>query len=117
MRFWVPILAVLCLALPAAAQVGPPSPPPTGIPSLSLSIGAQKGPEALSSAMEIVLILTALTMAPALLLTMTSFTRIVVVLAFLKRATTIQEMPPSQVTVGIALFLTIFVMADRKSVV
>ncbi len=102
---------LLLLAAPAGAQVGPPAPSGGGIPSISLSIGGKKGPQAMSGALEMVLIITALTFAPALLLTVTSFTRIVVVLSFLKRATTVQEMPPSQVTVGIAIFLTIFVMA------
>ncbi len=108
--FLLILLTVLMFDRGALAQIGP-QPASSGIPSISLSIGGSKGPKALSSTIEIVLILTALTLAPALLLTMTSFTRIIIVLSFLKRATTIQEMPPSQITIGIALFLTIFIMA------
>ncbi|HHI68522.1 MAG TPA: flagellar biosynthesis protein FliP [Planctomycetes bacterium] len=108
---------LVLLAGSAGAQVGPPAPSSGGIPAISLSIGGKKGPQAMSSALEMVLIITALTFAPALLLTVTSFTRIVVVLSFLKRATTVQEMPPSQVTVGIAIFLTIFVMAPTFSAI
>jgi len=110
------VLTILMIG-PLSAQagvtpiIGPPAPGSQAIPAVSLAIGGSQGPAALSSALEIVLILTVLSLSPALILTMTSFTRIVVVLSFLKRATTIQEMPPKQVTIGIALFLTIFVMA------
>ena len=106
------VLLLLAGAAPLPAQqMGPPAPGSGGLPSISLSIGGEEGAKNFSSALEIVLILTTISLAPAMLLTMTSFTRIVVVLSFLKRATSIREMPPKQITVGIALFLTIFVMA------
>ena len=64
-----------------------------------------------SKALEIALLLTALSMLPAILITITSFTRIVIVLSFVRRALSINELPPNPVLIGLALFLTVFVMA------
>jgi flagellar biosynthetic protein FliP len=64
-----------------------------------------------SAPLQIVLLLTLLTFVPAILVTMTSFTRIVIVFHFLRQALGTQEMPPNQVLVGLALFLTMFIMA------
>ena len=65
----------------------------------------------LSTAVEIAILLTVLTLLPAILITVTSFTRIVIVLSFVRRALSINELPPTQVIIGLALFLTTFVMA------
>jgi flagellar biosynthetic protein FliP len=64
-----------------------------------------------SAPMQIVVLMTLLTLLPAVLMTMTSFTRIVIVFHFLRQALGTQEMPSNQILVGLALFLTIFVMA------
>lgn len=63
-----------------------------------------------STPVKIVLVLTLLTMIPAIVMTMTSFTRIVIVLSFVRRAMGTQEMPPNQVVIGLAIFMTLFVM-------
>lgn len=83
------------------------------LPSLSLSFAKSNGqkPAELVSALRIVLMLTVLTLAPAILIMMTSFTRIVVVLGFVRQALGTQQMPPNQLIVGLSLFLTFFVMA------
>ena len=65
----------------------------------------------LSTALEIALLLTALSVLPAILITVTSFTRIVIVLSFVRRSLTVNELPPNPVIIGLALFLTTFVMA------
>lgn len=65
----------------------------------------------LSSAVEIALLLTVLSLLPAILITLTSFTRIVIVLSFVRRALSLNELPPNPVIIGLALFLTMFVMA------
>jgi len=67
-------------------------------------------PENISTTLEIVLAITVLSIAPALLVMMTSFTRIVIVLSFVRRAIGTQELPPNQVITGLALFLTFMVM-------
>ena len=64
-----------------------------------------------SAPLQIVVLMTLLTLLPAVLMTMTSFTRIVIVFHFLRQALGTQEMPSNQILVGLALFLTIFVMA------
>lgn len=61
--------------------------------------------------MQLFLILTVLSFAPAILVTMTSFTRIIVVLGFVRNALATQQLPPNQVLIGLALFLSFFVMA------
>jgi len=67
-------------------------------------------PGRFSKALEIALLLTALSLLPAILITITSFTRIVIVLSFVRRALSINELPPNPVLIGLALFLTVFVM-------
>jgi flagellar biosynthetic protein FliP len=69
------------------------------------------GSGSLSSAIEIAVLLTILSMLPAVLVTVTSFTRIVIVLSFVRRALGVNELPPNPVIIGLALFLTCFVMA------
>jgi len=77
-----------------------------------IEIGDKNAGEAnLSTGIQILLLLSALSLAPAFLLMMTSFTRIVVVLSLIRSALAIQQTPPNQVLIGMALFLTFFIMA------
>ncbi|MCB9914222.1 MAG: flagellar type III secretion system pore protein FliP [Planctomycetes bacterium] len=73
--------------------------------------GATEEGGRLTSAVEIAVLLTALSLLPAILITITSFTRIVIVLSFVRRALSVNELPPNPVLIGLALFLTSFVMA------
>ena len=68
-------------------------------------------PSTVSTSVKLLLLLTVLSLAPAILILMTSFTRIVVVLSFVRTSLATQQMPPNQVLIGLALFLTFFVMA------
>jgi flagellar biosynthesis protein FliP len=68
-----------------------------------------------SSALSLLLIITVLSLAPAILVLMTSFTRIVIVLGFVRTSLGTQQSPPNQVLIGLALFLTLFVMAPTFS--
>ena len=68
-------------------------------------------PENVSTSVKLILLLTVLTLAPSILILMTCFTRIVVVLSFVRTALATQQMPPNQVIIGLSLFLTFFVMA------
>lgn len=82
-----------------------------GGPSLTLSLGgSQNDPANVSSAIQIVMLMTVLTLAPSLLMLMTSFTRIVVVLGFIRGAIGLQGAPSNQILIGMSLFLTMFVM-------
>ena len=68
-------------------------------------------PENVSTSVKLILMLTVLSLAPSILILMTCFTRIVIVLSFVRTALATQQMPPNQVIVGLALFLTFFIMA------
>lgn len=81
------------------------------LPSLSLSFANSQKPADVVSVLRIVMMLTVLSLAPAILIMMTSFTRIVVVLGFVRQALGTQQTPPNQLIVGLALFLSLFVMA------
>lgn len=78
---------------------------------LTMSIDNIGKPKEIASTLKIVLFLTALSLLPGLLLTMTAFTRIIIVLSFVRKALSFQTLPPNQILIGISLFLTIFVMA------
>nr|WP_320009528.1 flagellar type III secretion system pore protein FliP [uncultured Desulfobulbus sp.] len=81
------------------------------LPTLSLGIQQANTPGEVSTALQVLLVLTILTVAPAILLMTTAFTRIVIVLGFVRQAMGTQNTPPNQVILGLALFLTFFVMA------
>src|SRR6185437_9019558 len=81
------------------------------LPNLSLGFKSTTNPQETVSAIKIILMLTVLTLAPAILIMMTAFTRIIIVLSFLRQALGTQQMPPNQLLIGLALFLTFFVMA------
>nr|WP_276308321.1 flagellar type III secretion system pore protein FliP [Ammonifex thiophilus] len=78
---------------------------------MSISIGGTGNPAQVIDAVKILLLLTVLSLVPAILILMTSFTRIVVVLSLLRSALGTHQAPPNQVLVGLALFLTVFIMA------
>jgi len=81
------------------------------IPGINLDIGTSGSPAGASNTINIILLLTVLSIAPAILVMMTSFTRIIIVLGFVRTSLGTQQMPPNQVLVGLALFLTFFIMA------
>ena len=68
-------------------------------------------PSSVATSVKLLLLLTVLSLAPSILILMTSFTRIIIVLSFVRTALATQQMPPNQVLVGLALFLTFFIMA------
>ena len=80
------------------------------LPSLNLGFKNVDSPQDVVSAIKVVIILTVLTLAPAILIMMTSFTRLIIVLSILRQALGVQQMPPNQLLVGLALFLTFFIM-------
>ena len=99
------LCSILCitLCLPAWAYGAE-------IPTLSFNLGESNDPEAWFTGLKIVAMLTILTLAPSILIMMTSFTRILIVFAFLRQAMGTQQSPPNQILVGLALFLTVFIM-------
>lgn len=94
----------------AGSGHGLADPPPTALPSVNIGVGTAATPADTVSTLKILLMLTVLSLVPSILILTTAFTRIVVVLGFLRSALSTQQMPPNQVLVGLALFLTVFVM-------
>ncbi len=80
------------------------------IPSLTLSMGDAKQPNEVAMVFQVLFLITILALAPSILIMLTSFVRIVIVFSFLRRALGTQTMPPDQVMIGLALFLTFFIM-------
>lgn len=100
------LLVLIFLALPSVAFAEE-----TLLPSLNISIGEAEGPQEVASTLTLILLLTILSLVPSILILATAFTRIVIVLSLLRNAMGLQQIPPNQVIIGLALFLTIFVMA------
>lgn len=96
--------SLLAFAYPAYSQ-------PFPVPDVTLGIKTAQQPQEVSQGLQILLLLTVLSLAPAILILMTSFTRIIVVFSFVRSALGMQQMPPNQVLIGLALFLTFFIMA------
>lgn len=80
------------------------------IPSVNFGFKQTQNPTEVVNTVKMVLVLTVLTLAPAILIMMTGFTRILIVLSFLRQAIGVQQMPPNQMLVGLSLFLTFFIM-------
>ncbi len=99
------LLFTFTLFLPAVAQETIP------LPRVSVEVGTARNPQEVSTSLQILALLTLLSVAPSILLMMTAFTRIVIVLSFLKSALGTPNIPPSPVIIGLSLFLTFYVMA------
>lgn len=84
--------------------------------TVSIDLGDQVGGSAMSRVIQLIALLTVISLAPSLLMMVTSFTRIIVVLSLLRSAIGIQQTPPNTVLIGLALFLTAFVMAPTFKV-
>lgn len=81
------------------------------IPKIAFDITQAQGPKDVALSLQILFLLSILTLAPSIIIMTTAFTRVVIVLDMVKRALSLQQMPPNQVIVGLSLFLTFFIMA------
>ena len=85
--------------------------PDISLPGLQLSLsGNRPEPEKVSVLLEILFVLTVLSVAPSIVLTITSFTRIIIVFSFLRQAMGVQQLPPTQVLASLAIFMTVVIM-------
>ena len=98
------LLTLSVLLLPDVAMA-------VNLPTLSLGVKDAATPQEVSTALQVLFVLTILSVAPAILLMTTAFTRIVIVLGFVRQAMGTQNMPPNQIIIGLSLFLTFFVMS------
>jgi len=97
-------LAIVFFALPALAE-------PLSIPTVSVGLGKASKPGDVATVIQIFFLITILSLAPALLIMTTSFTRIVVVLSFLRGAIGTPQAPSNQIVIGLALFITFYIMS------
>jgi flagellar biosynthetic protein FliP len=103
-RFWFWVMMAALLAGPAMAQVNP------GLPALNITEGPEGG-QTYSLSLQIMALMSALTVLPSIILGMTTFTRIIIVLSILRQAMGTQQTPPNQVLVALALFLSLYIMS------
>ena len=106
------LLAMMTVAVPVAAQETANSPLSIELPQgLAAGPEAWTSPEGLSSTIQVMLLLTVLSLAPAVLMMTTCFVRVIVVLSLLRQAIGTQQLPPSQVITALSLFITLLLMA------
>ncbi|MGI9951204.1 flagellar type III secretion system pore protein FliP [Moorellaceae bacterium AZ2] len=106
---FIALLVTLALAIGLYAGIRPALAQP--VPGVELRLTPTDDPEGVVDTVRLLVLLTILALVPAILLLMTCFTRIIVVLAFVRSALATQQVPPNQVLIGLALFLTFFIMA------
>ncbi|WP_159884377.1 flagellar type III secretion system pore protein FliP [Paenibacillus puerhi] len=110
MKTWLQCVAMLLLVI-LLASFGGQAYAADPIPGINIDIGGSNDPSSGAGTVTILLLITILSIAPAILVMMTSFTRIIIVLGFVRTSLGTQQMPPNQVLIGLALFLTFFIMA------
>ncbi|THB72585.1 MAG: flagellar biosynthetic protein FliP [Desulfobulbaceae bacterium] len=98
------LITLMLLLVPVCASA-------VSLPTVSIGVEEAETPQQVSTALQVILLLTVLSIAPAIILMTTCFTRIVIVLGFVRQAMGTQNMPPTQVIIGLSLFLTFFIMS------
>ncbi|HED06985.1 MAG TPA: flagellar biosynthesis protein FliP [Ignavibacteria bacterium] len=111
------ILLILILILFSPTLLLAQTSAPLSLPKIGISIGPSNNPGDVSTTLQILLLITVLSLAPALLIMTTSYLRIIIVFHFLRSALGTQQMPPNQLIAGITLFITFFVMAPTWNTV
>lgn len=111
MRKYAYALFILLASLIFLMNTGDAWAKPVSIPSFSINIGEGGDSEEMATTIKIVLLLTILSLAPSIIIMLTSFARIVIVLGFLRQAMGTHQMPPNHVIIGLSLFLTFFIMS------
>lgn len=101
------VLLAACVFGMAPARAADPMP----IPKVTFGVSPAESPKDVALSLQILFLLTILTLAPSILVMMTSFTRIIIVLSLTRNALGTQQMPPNTILVGVALFLTFFTMS------
>lgn len=107
MKKWIFIIFLLLFTVSAYSQQAANFP----IPKIGIDVGTSDKPQDVSVTLQILLMMTILSLAPSIMIMTTAYLRIIIVFHFLKSALGTQQMPPSQLLAGIALFITFFIMA------
>jgi flagellar biosynthetic protein FliP len=103
--FLLPVAILICISSMAKAQQLPL------LPSLTIGVDQAENPQQVSVLLQVLFLLTVLSLAPAIVVMMTSFTRLAIVLSLVRHALGTQQMPPTQILVGLSLILTFFLMS------
>jgi flagellar biosynthetic protein FliP len=104
------VLAISLTAVLSAPEDGAAAETQNTAPFISIGMDQAQEPGKIAVVLQIFLLMTILSLAPAILIMLTSFTRVVIVLSLLRRALGTMQMPPNQVLIGLSLFLTFFIM-------
>jgi len=97
------------MSVQGTMNIPTPAPPPV-IPFIDLTVRNPSTGQEVAFSLQLLLLLTVLSLAPSFIILMTSFLRVSIVLDFVKRALSLQQVPPNQIILGISLFLTVFIM-------
>ncbi len=106
------LFSVLCTVFLSTGQAQA-----LGLPTITFGVEDANTPQQVSTALQVLFVLTIISVAPAILLMTTCFTRIVIVLGFVRQAMGTQNMPPTQVILGLSLFLSFFVMSPTLNTI
>ncbi len=98
-------LSALCILIQHGASAAD-----LPVPSVQLGMGSSHNPKQVAVTLQILILMTVLTLAPSIIIMTTAFTRIVIVFSILRSALGTPQIPPNQVLIGLALFLTLFIM-------
>jgi flagellar biosynthetic protein FliP len=115
MKHLITGLKILAIILPLLLLTGCAGNPQLTAPGVTLTVGEANQPKDVNTGVQLLVLLTVLSLAPSIIIMATSFTRIVIVLSLLRNAIGTPTVPPTQVLVGLALLLTFFVMAPTYS--
>lgn len=108
---WPMLMAAMIIVCWGGAALAQGKAPTMPIPKINVGVTPAESPQDVALSLQIIFLMTILTLAPSLLMMMTSFTRIIIVFSLARNALGTQQMPPNQILAGIALFLTFFIMA------
>ncbi|TCO79934.1 flagellar type III secretion system pore protein FliP [Marinisporobacter balticus] len=110
--YWIIGIMIFIIGFSFSVSCAEPKMP---IPKISIGLDEANNPKEVANSLEILFLMTVLALAPSILIMMTCFTRIIIVLSFIRKAIATQTTPPNQVLIGLALFLTFFIMAPIGS--
>jgi flagellar biosynthetic protein FliP len=111
MKRLIPILLVCLILFSSYSNIQAQQSQTVPLPNIGVNLGSSDNPDDIALTLQLLLLLTVLSLAPSILIMTTSYLRIIIVFHFLKSALGTQQMPPNQLLAGVALFITFFIMS------
>lgn len=109
-RLWTALFILTCFVVLTGSLLYAAQAPQIVLPNVTIGDKVEKGPKALVLPLQLLMLMSILSLAPYLLIMMTSFVRVSIVLSFVRTALGTQQVPPTQVMMGLSLFITLFIM-------